>query len=65
MPKQKTHSSSKKRYKVTGTGKYLRSQAFTSHILTKKTPKRKRKLRKTTLVSAQDAKRLRRLLPYK
>ncbi|HPX93510.1 MAG TPA: 50S ribosomal protein L35 [Bacillota bacterium] len=64
MPKQKTHSSSKKRYKVTGTGKYLRSQAFTSHILTKKTPKRKRKLRKTTLVSAQDAKRLRRLLPY-
>ncbi|NLB27382.1 MAG: 50S ribosomal protein L35 [Clostridiaceae bacterium] len=65
MPKQKTHSSSKKRYKVTGTGKYLRSQAFTSHILTKKTPKRKRNLRKTTLVSAQDAKRLRRLLPYK
>ena len=65
MPKQKTHSSSKKRYKVTGTGNYLRSQAFTSHILTKKTPKRKRNLRKTTLVSAQDAKRLRRLLPYK
>ncbi|NLA82250.1 MAG: 50S ribosomal protein L35 [Clostridiaceae bacterium] len=65
MPKQKTHSSSKKRYKVTGTGKYLRSQAFTSHILTKKSPKRKRKLRKTTTVSAQDAKRLRRLLPYK
>lgn len=65
MPKQKTHSSSKKRYKVTGTGKFLRSQAFTSHILTKKSPKRKRKLRKTTLVSAQDAKRLRRLLPYK
>ena len=65
MPKQKTHSSSKKRYKVTGTGKYLRSQAFTSHILTKKSPKRKRYLRKTTLVSPQDAKRLRRLLPYK
>lgn len=65
MPKQKTHSSSKKRYKVTGTGKYLRSQAFTSHILTKKSPKRKRNLRKTTVVSAQDAKRLRRLLPYK
>ncbi len=65
MPKQKTHSSSKKRYKVTGSGKYLRSQAFTSHILTKKSPKRKRNLRKTTLVSPQDAKRLRRLLPYK
>ncbi|HHX30655.1 MAG TPA: 50S ribosomal protein L35 [Clostridiaceae bacterium] len=65
MPKQKTHSSSKKRYKVTGTGKFIRSQAFTSHILTKKSPKRKRNLRKTTVVSETDAKRLRRLLPYK
>ncbi|MFA5586316.1 MAG: 50S ribosomal protein L35 [Saccharofermentanales bacterium] len=65
MPKQKTHSSSKKRYKVTGTGKFIRSQAYTSHILTKMSPKRKRKLRKTTLASPQDAKRLRRLLPYK
>jgi large subunit ribosomal protein L35 len=65
MPKQKSHSSSKKRFKRTGTGKYLRAQAFTSHILTKKSPKRKRNLRKTTLASAQDAKRLRKLLPYK
>ncbi|NLZ66727.1 MAG: 50S ribosomal protein L35 [Clostridiaceae bacterium] len=65
MPKQKTHTASKKRYKVTGTGKYLRSQAYTSHIMTKKSPKRKRKLRKTMLVSKQDAKRLRKLLPYK
>jgi len=40
-------------------------QAYTSHIMTKKSPKRKRKLRKTMLVSKQDAKRLRKLLPYK
>ena len=65
MPKQKTHSSSKKRYKVTGTGKYLRSQAYKSHIMTKKSPKRKRNLRKVIVASEQDAKRLRRLLPYK
>ncbi|MGI6157539.1 MAG: 50S ribosomal protein L35 [Saccharofermentanales bacterium] len=65
MPKQKTHSSSKKRYKKTANGKYLREQAYRSHILTKKTPKRKRKLRKLTTVSNSDAKRLRKLLPYK
>ncbi|NLA70981.1 MAG: 50S ribosomal protein L35 [Clostridiaceae bacterium] len=65
MPKQKTHSSSKKRYKKTATGKFVRSQAFKSHILTKKSPKRIRKLRKSTLVSSADEKRLRRLLPYK
>ncbi len=65
MPKQKSHSSSKKRFKKTGTGKFIRSQAFTSHILTKKSPKRKRNLRKTVVASEQDAKRLRKLLPYK
>lgn len=65
MPKQKSHSSSKKRYKVTGTGKFKRAQAFKKHILTKKTPKRKRRLRKTVIVSPQDQKRLRKLLPYK
>ena len=65
MHKKKTHSSSKKRYKKTATGKFVRSQAFKSHILTKKSPKRIRKLRKSTLVSSADEKRLRRLLPYK
>ncbi|HNZ63307.1 MAG TPA: 50S ribosomal protein L35 [Bacillota bacterium] len=65
MPKQKSHSSSKKRFKKTGTGAFIRSQAFTSHILTKKSPKRKRNLRKSVVASAQDAKRLRKLLPYK
>ncbi len=65
MPKQKSHSSSKKRYKVTGTGKVLRAQAFKGHIMTKKSAKRKRNLRGTTVASAQDAKRIKTLLPYK
>ena len=65
MPKMKTHSSSKKRFKKTGTGKFKRGQAGTRHILTKKTPKRKRKLRGTTLVHKSHEKKLRKLLPYK
>lgn len=65
MPKQKTHSSSKKRYKVTGTGKVLRSQAFKKHILTKKSTKRKRNLRKSLLASPADQHNIRQLIPYK
>lgn len=65
MPKMKTHSSSKKRYKVTGTGKVVRAQAFKKHILTKKSPKRKRKLRKMTLVADANMKKIRQLIPYK
>ncbi|HZJ91447.1 MAG: 50S ribosomal protein L35 [Clostridiaceae bacterium] len=65
MPKQKSHSSSKKRFRVTGTGKFRRNRAFTKHILTKKAPKRKRQLRKSVIVSDADQKRLRKLLPYK
>ena len=65
MPKQKTHSSSKKRYKVTGTGKVLRSQAFKKHILTKKSTKRKRNLRKSLLASPADRHNIRQLIPYK
>ena len=64
MPKMKTHRGAAKRVKKTGSGKLKRSKAFTSHILTKKTSKRKRKLRKATLVSASDMKRIRTLLPY-
>ena len=64
MPKMKTHSGAKKRVRVTGTGKLKRSKAFTSHILTKKTQKRKRKLRKAGLVSDGDMRRNRKLLPY-
>lgn len=65
MPKQKSHSSSKKRYKKTGTGKFLRAQAFKKHILTKKTAKRKRQLRRIIEVSPAEHKRLKQLLPYK
>lgn len=50
MSKMKTHSGAKKRYKVTATGKIMREKAYRSHILTSKDRKRKRSLRKTTLV---------------
>ena len=53
-----------KRFKKTGTGKFKRSHAFTSHILEKKSPKRKRNLRKNVVVSEADQKELKRLLPY-
>lgn len=65
MPKQKSHSSSKKRFRKTGTGKFRRNRAFKKHILTKKAPKRKRQLRKSVIVSDSNQKRLRKLLPYK
>lgn len=62
MPKQKTNRSAAKRFSRTGSGKYKRNKAYHSHILTKKSPKRKRNLRKSTLVSKADASRVRRLL---
>ena len=58
MPKMKTHSGAKKRFKLTGSGKVKRNKAYTSHILTKKTAKRKRGLRKATLLSSADLKRI-------
>jgi large subunit ribosomal protein L35 len=63
MPKMKTNRAAAKRFKRTGTGKLRRRRAFKSHILTKKSAKRKRHLRKATLVSAADEKRVNRLLP--
>ncbi|MDG2396482.1 MAG: 50S ribosomal protein L35 [Flavobacteriaceae bacterium] len=54
MPKMKTKSSAKKRFKVTGTGKIKRKHAFKNHILTKKSKKRKLKLTKSGLVSNSD-----------
>ena len=54
MPKQKTKSSAKKRFKLTGTGKIKRKHAFKSHILTKKSKKRKLKLTHATLVHDSD-----------
>ena len=55
MPKQKTHRGAAKRFKVTGTGKVRRNHSMKSHILTKKTTKRKRKLRKSTEVAGKFA----------
>jgi large subunit ribosomal protein L35 len=62
MPKMKTHKGAKKRFSVTGKGKVRRMKAYKSHILTKKTSKRKRQLRRPTLVKTRDAKRIKRLL---
>ena len=62
MPKMKTNRGAAKRFKKTASGRLKRSKAYKSHILTKKTRKRKRRLRKSTLVSRADEKRLKRLL---
>ena len=64
MPKMKTHRGAAKRLKRTGTGRLKRHKANKSHILTKKTQKRKRKLRKAGLVAKSDEKRMKKLLPY-
>ncbi|MBN1272062.1 MAG: 50S ribosomal protein L35 [Candidatus Aminicenantes bacterium] len=64
MPKLKTHKGAKKRFKLTGTHKVFRNKAYKSHILTKKSAKRKRSLRKKGIVDAFDMSRIRRLLPY-
>ncbi|HZK33722.1 MAG TPA: 50S ribosomal protein L35 [Bacillota bacterium] len=65
MPKAKTHRGAAKRFRVTKSGRIKRSKAYKSHILTKKTAKRKRKLRKGGYVSAAEEKNIRRLIPYK
>ncbi|HEY8470498.1 MAG TPA: 50S ribosomal protein L35 [Longimicrobiales bacterium] len=62
MPKMKTSKSAAKRFRLTGTGKLRRRQANKSHILTKKTAKRKRQLTTPTLVSKADQARMKRLL---
>ena len=63
MPKMKTHKGAKKRFSVTGKGKVRRLRAYKSHILTKKDPKRKRRLRRATLIATPgEAKVLKRLL---
>ncbi|MEM7352421.1 MAG: 50S ribosomal protein L35 [Acidobacteriota bacterium] len=62
MPKQKTHRGAAKRFKISATGKVLRHHSETSHILTKKSQKRKRKLRKSTEVSPAFEKTIKKLL---
>ena len=64
MPKMKTCRSAAKRFKVTGTGKLVRNKAYKSHILTKKSPKRKRNLRKSTVVDPTNVKNMKRAMPY-
>jgi len=64
MPKIKTRRSAAKRFRVTGSGKYKRAKAFRSHILEKKSPARKRNLRKPGLVSKADYERVAKMLPY-
>jgi len=65
MPKMKTKSSAKKRFKVTGTGKIKRKHAFKSHILTKKSKKRKLKLTHHTLVNKSDENNVKLMLNLK
>ena len=63
MPKMKTNRGAAKRFKKTGTGKIIRHSAFKSHILTSKTTKRKRNLRKGKTMKTADTKRMKVLLP--
>jgi len=64
MPKLKTKAAIKKRYKITATGKFMRKHAFKNHILTKKSGNRIRRLRKLTVVSPSEEKRIFRAFPY-
>ena len=64
MPKIKTSRAAAKRFKKTGTGKLKRKKAYKSHILTKKSTKRKRNLRQSTVTDATNAKVIKKILPY-
>ena len=65
MPKIKTNRGAAKRFKATGSGKISRNRAFSSHILTKKSTKRKRNLRKSTMVDSSNLKQIAKLIPYR
>lgn len=65
MPKLKTNRGAAKRFRTTGGNKIVRQKAYHGHILTKKSPKRKRNLRQGALIAASDTKRIRRLIPFK
>ena len=64
MPKMKTNRAAAKRFKKTGTGKLKRMKAYKSHILTKKSAKRKRNLRHATITDASNEKNMKKILPY-
>ena len=65
MPKIKTHSGAKKRFKLTKNGSVKRAHAFKSHILNKKTTKRKRNLRKTVVANVTNVAAVKKMIPYK
>ena len=64
MPKMKTKTAAAKRFKVTGTGKLMKMKAYKSHILTKKTTKRKRNLRKAAEIDKSNLAPMKKILPY-
>ncbi len=64
MPKMKSHRGAAKRFKITGSGKVMKNHSFRSHILEKKSAKRKRQLRHGETLSDSDVKRVKRMLPY-
>ena len=64
MPKIKTHRGAAKRFKITASGKVKRNKAYASHILTKKTRKRKRTLRKSGVLHKRDMDGIKKLIPY-
>ena len=64
MPKLKTKRAAAKRFSTTGTGKLKRNKAYKSHILTKKTTKRKRNLRKSAMTDSTNVKVMKKVLPY-
>ena len=64
MPKMKTSRAAAKRFKVTETGKLKRNMAYKRHILTKKSTKRKRNLRQSTITDATNVKNMKKILPY-
>ncbi len=64
MPKMKTSKAAAKRFKVSGTGKLIRNKAYKSHILTKKSTKRKRTLRQSTVTDITNSKNMKKILPY-
>ena len=65
MPKMKSHSGTKKRFRKTGTGKLMRAKAFKSHILTKKDTKRTRRLRAGGYADTTNVDAIRKMIPYK
>ncbi len=64
MPKMKTNRSAAKRFKLTGSGKLKRNKAYKRHILTKKSPKTIRNLRKSALVDESNVKNMKKIMPY-